>query len=42
MGITGGTLRMSVELGHIDDLIADFDQAMVAVRTGRLSRKCTR
>src|SRR5699024_8656398 len=31
-GITDGLLRLSVGLEHVDDLIADFDQALAAAR----------
>ena len=30
-GITDGTMRLSVGLEHVDDLIADFAQALEAV-----------
>ncbi|MEI2384217.1 O-succinylhomoserine sulfhydrylase [Breoghania sp. JC706] len=31
LGITGGMLRLSVGLEHIDDLLADFDKALAAI-----------
>ena len=31
-GITDGLLRFSVGLEHVDDLIADFDQALQIAR----------
>ena len=31
LGITGGMLRLSVGLEHVDDLLADFDKALAAI-----------
>ena len=37
LGITEGTLRLSVGIEHIDDIIADLDQALAATGTDRAS-----
>ena len=35
-GVTDGYVRLSVGIEHIDDIIADIDQALVAAMSGEL------
>ena len=35
-GVTDGYVRLSIGLEHIDDILADIDQALVAAMSGEL------
>ena len=41
-GITDGMIRVSVGLEHIDDLLADFDQALKAIKSSTKTKNPTR